>query len=850
MTENTSSAKSTLIDWANKQESWLRQVVADLLDDPSAPTEATLASYYTQLLVEKALCVGDALEAPPLVDSTTPNAAGQSFSLRTLTDIRGVNALATGQTIEFGPKATVLFGENGVGKTGYVRILKMVANGRKADNVVPDIAGQAPVPPHALIKFETDQGPDEVEWNGERGLGALSQMDVFDSRATQLHLDEELSFTYTPRDLALFGLVRGVVEEVKDRLRLAREEKLSQPGLVTSKFSSGTAVELAVSKLGVGTDVAGLKALATLSDAEQGGLVSLRQTVESLQANAASASLMEVARSDWEMFRKIQDCIAPFKQFDLTAYNDAAQKVATELAKHEQTTKAALAGENIPGILGKAWKNFIEAGQEYLDTDIPAHELKLGDPCIYCRQPLRDTGLALAVKYHAFCKASRKPLDDARKEIGLVQGECLSVDLPAAIVLMSKKMGQFNEGKVPAILDRSNKLLAVLLGVQATMKGESSIAELPVEIATVDALVVKHISDLNEQIRKLGQEGTERSTTLATEKKKLQELEDRASLAPVLVDAIKKVDASRWADSAKTVLSNLATVSNALTTTMKVASQALINSDFTTHFEAECAALGAPPVRLEFPGKDTVAARRKSLSDRYKLSEILSEGEQRVVALADFLAEAALRPRPTPIIFDDPVNSLDYLRLKHVAQRIAEISQVRQVVVFTHNIWFAIEVLDKLDKDATYFDVQSDEKGKGIVTPGTAPRTDSLGQLASKINVRLTEAAKLTGEKQLDSLEQVSAWMRSYCEVLAEKELLHGVSCRYEPNVHVDFLERIVGSKLDAAVKVVVPIYRELCRQISAHSQPIETLNIRPKLEDVKKQWADLQSAKAAYRSG
>lgn len=46
----------------------------------------------------------------------------------------------------------------------------------------------------------------------------------------------------------------------------------------------------------------------------------------------------------------------------------------------------------------------------------------------------------------------------------------------------------------------------------------------------------------------------------------------------------------------------------------------------------------------------------------YSLFDILSEGEQRVIAIADFLAETSLRTGTAPVIFDDPVNSFDYRR--------------------------------------------------------------------------------------------------------------------------------------------------------------------------------------------
>ena len=69
-------------------------------------------------------------------------------------------------------------------------------------------------------------------------------------------------------------------------------------------------------------------------------------------------------------------------------------------------------------------------------------------------------------------------------------------------------------------------------------------------------------------------------------------------------------------------------------------------------------------------------------------SEILSEGEQRALALAGFLTEVALTEGSGPIIVDDPVSSLDRDRSVRVAERLAEEACQRQVIVFTHDIIF------------------------------------------------------------------------------------------------------------------------------------------------------------------
>ena len=142
--------------------------------------------------------------------------------------------------------------------------------------------------------------------------------------------------------------------------------------------------------------------------------------------------------------------------------------------------------------------------------------------------------------------------------------------------------------------------------------------------------------------------------------------------------------------AAGTVLDTFPGLLRSLTVAAKSASEQLLNQDFERLFKVECMALRAPEVKLEFPGREGQPRRKKTVAARYALSAILSEGEQKVIALADFLAEVGLPKAPGPIVFDDPVNSLDYKRLEYVVNRVVQLSESRQVVVFTHNIWFAI----------------------------------------------------------------------------------------------------------------------------------------------------------------
>jgi ABC-type glutathione transport system ATPase component len=262
--------------------------------------------------------------------------------------------------------------------------------------------------------------------------------------------------------------------------------------------------------------------------------------------------------------------------------------------------------------------------------------------------------------------------------------------------------------------------------------------------------------------------------------------------------------------------------------------------------------LRAPNVTLEFPGKRGQAARRKSVSTAYPLPAILSEGEQKVIAIADFLAEASLRTGSAPIVFDDPVTSLDYRRLQEVVKRISELVEKHQVIVFTHNAWFASDLLAAFEsrpEDCTFYEVVESGGHKGVVTRGSHPRFDTISQVKGRINSAIQDAKAASPADQTAKVEAAYDHIRVWCELVVEGELLAKVTQRHQPNVAVTNLERIKPERLKVAIGVILPIFDKACRYIPGHSQPLDTLGVRPKIEGLIADWADLQEALKAYQA-
>jgi hypothetical protein len=111
-----------------------------------------------------------------------------------------------------------------------------------------------------------------------------------------------------------------------------------------------------------------------------------------------------------------------------------------------------------------------------------------------------------------------------------------------------------------------------------------------------------------------------------------------------------------------------------------------------------------------------------------KKARILSDGEQRALSIACFLAEVGRTLGNHGIIVDDPVSSLDHLRLRTVAQRLVqEAANGRQVIIFTHNLVFFQEVRNAASRRAaqvpvtTHLIAKKEDGSFGLIYEGDVP---------------------------------------------------------------------------------------------------------------------------------
>lgn len=358
------------------------------------------------------------------------------------------------------------------------------------------------------------------------------------------------------------------------------------------------------------------------------------------------------------------------------------------------------------------------------------------------------------------------------------------------------------------------------------------------------------LSEAETSIRGLEGDATERTRLLTEQKARIALIDARLRLAQLLPDIRVHVANAAWADSLRTLLGRFQGLLAGLTGVSNLASEDALNHDFERVFTEECLALRAPTVTLDFPGRRGQAARRKKVSQDHSLPDILSEGEQKVIAIADFLAEASLRTGSAPIIFDDPVNSLDHRRVREIAKRIAELSAEHQVIVFTHYIWLATELLGAFDDtpgECSSYLIREEGGVKGLVSGERHPRSDTVQSIGRRINAKIQDAASGDDEGRQERIDSTYDLVRTWCERVVEHVLLKKVAQRFQPNVAMQNLNDIHADRLGRAISTIYPIWEKASRYMTGHSQPMDTLSIRATVTELKQDWADLQQALTDY---
>jgi len=838
-------SRALLPKWANDQDGWTRAIVADVLKNRVQPSDLEIDRYLKLLLSEKKLSGEASQTVPRLEEKQLTGNPLEAVRLNSLKIGDGVNALKPDTQIDFAPGVTVIFGENGSGKSGFVRVLKRAAGVRSAEDILHNVRDDRRPTPSATFTVTTGTVPQTIHWTNEFGVSPLNRMSIFDARGARFHVEDDLTYVYTPGELTLFPLVQGAIERVRAGLESAIAVKAPGPNAILASFDRSCSIYPIIETLGSATDLEEISKYAVLPKDVDTTIESLRIEVAALKSSNIQSELKR-SRDRLALVKSLKSAIETVKAFDIATFSSRIQARDQALRQSEQTGSQSFKSAGIPGVMSREWRQFIQAGEEYLQRNMAASYPVTEDACAYCRQALTSTALELIKKYRDFSgNEIRAELDAAERQLRDYATPVLELKVD---LLQHQLVAEVNGGpdvlnQLSSVVDQMKKLsiaVAAQSGIDWLDKSSSLIAAETV-IATEETRLTELIAGLHTSI-------DQRQAALREKQTELAELQGKKTANALFPQIDKRVSDSKWVGRATIVKNNLTGILRTLTEAAKDASEELLNKDFGKRFEDECKRLRAPNVTLNFPGRQGQVTRRKLLAS-YKPNQILSEGEQKALALADFLAEVTSVPASSPVVFDDPITSMDYRRIHEVCDRVIALAADHQIIVFTHNIWFAAELLSKADKkNWKYYDIRPEGGDTGVVTAASHPRVDTIAQVSTRVTKMIEGAEKQQGEIRAALVEKGYEELRGLCEIVVEHEMFKGVVQRYAPNVMLTKLDKINIGRLQEGVAAIVPVFEKTCRYIASHSQPIETQGIRPTLDELKADYNTVLQARQPHK--
>lgn len=356
-------------------------------------------------------------QIPAKVEATT------HIELRAIKNLLNVNAIAENQQLAVGSAGmTVIYGDNGSGKSGYSRVLKRACRARdQSEPIHPNanLPGAKAGNAQASFDITIDGAVKEVTWHqGKEAPPELSSFAIFDAHCARAYLDSEDDFSYVPYGLEVFETLAKVCQQLKNSVE--QEQKQSAVDLaVFAPLHGETAVGKLIAGLSAKTTTAQIEALATLKPEE----LEQRETLEkSLKENnpKEKAGLLRLrARRIAAIAKNAADkglVVGPEAITKLKALADSFRTAQTAAALAAKNFKE---GENLlPGTGGEAWRELFDAARKFAleahpDKQFP--DLGADAACPLCQQPLA-AGAERLLRFEAFIQAEAEKTAQERRQ--------------------------------------------------------------------------------------------------------------------------------------------------------------------------------------------------------------------------------------------------------------------------------------------------------------------------------------------------------------------------------------------------------------------------------------------------
>lgn len=807
-----------IIDWVeNKPSFW--QVAIDRLIRNNELTNTDVSELKEICKVDFRLSEFefDAVDFDDLRDFADNSANDDNIILSKIKNIDNINAISKSSELEFAPNGlTIVYGDNGSGKSSYVSILKHSCNtrGQKPrinDNLFdPACAGNDK-------KADIEYTSDGINFttvnliNETVSESTLKKIDVFDTFSANHYIEGEDEIAFIPQGLSILEKLAEALKNVEAQLNL----EFSNPSMQKFDYGllevpEGTTAKLFLDNLNANSTLDELRAESKWNATKNERIETLVKEIEKLKATDPRKNL----KSNEEKIKRFEILVNKLQNLENNLTGEALNNLkqilndfCTAKKALEESSNTAFSDLPIQGVGNNAWKILWESARKFYNESTQTESFpNVSDDssCPLCLQDLEVQARERFTKFEDFVKNDiQKTFDEAKEKYDLAIESLNRLDFnfeeqtPISLEL-NELIENYSEKQVEYLTLLSQQK-EYIVGLFNSMKTIENINTIEVDSSPKSLIqeLINFLSELNEKLKV--QSIDEDLKPLVKELNQLIGVKKIYEHKPKLGREIyrqKKVALLNQCIS-KCNTRTITTLSNELTTRY-------VNQNLKQNFKEELSKLGFKNIKIETETKGQRGKQYHYLrldennSNNVALKDILSEGEHRCISLATFLSELSISEHKSAIIFDDPVSSLDHKWRNKISKRITEEALKRQVIVFTHDITFLLmiqEHSESLNCDLVIKSLTRKPKETGIVA--TNPPWDALS-VGKRIGILKSEHQQLakiekteTEEVYKERAKDLYGKLRETWERFVEEVFLNGAIQRFGRAIQTKRLSKI-----------------------------------------------------------
>jgi hypothetical protein len=400
-----------LAQWFAARPSWLQDAARRLFanGDLSADDQKELLALCKR---EAGALVADFPELKPVpIQAPAFMSADQAkpLSIAAIAKVTGIDALAPRTPLQFAKDGvTIVYGANGSGKSGYIRILKHICGGRGARTLQPNVFAAPPAQQQFTLRYTLDAAQQEKELNWSPGDGAhpdLRHVALYDVDCANVYLTTENVVTYEPPLLKNFSKLSDVsihIDKTIDAEINANSSRM--PGL-PAQYTQGPAGQW-LSALNHRTPDSELDAHCLWNEQLEQELTALHSRLAEPHAATKAQQLRTAKRHTAELRSTLSTLRSQLNDDAFTTLCIARDTATTKRQAAEIEAKKVFENAPLKGVATDTWRLMWEAARRYATQE--AYGVRgfpvVGDDsrCVLRQQTLADDAKQRLTDFEAY----------------------------------------------------------------------------------------------------------------------------------------------------------------------------------------------------------------------------------------------------------------------------------------------------------------------------------------------------------------------------------------------------------------------------------------------------------------